>query len=96
MRRTKHGEGAGGHGTRGRVGMFGRLLRNVMNTTDIDRVKAKLLIECCLGWAAKGAFCWPPTLKGPKQVHSVYPILEKFKGQKAETALRNPTSSRLG
>ena len=62
------------------VEVFGWLLKHGMNKVDIDGVETKVLMQHCQRWGRPmGLLFGPPTLKGPKQVCSVYPILEEFK-----------------
>lgn len=64
---------------------------------DIDGVKTKLLL-----WyynrldGSKWPFVDPPTLKGLKQICSIYPSLENVLKSEAEFTMRNLTSNHLG
>lgn len=65
--------------------IFKWLLRKVINETDIDGVKIKVLKHYYQRLRGPD---WPPAgplpLKGPKQVSSIYLSLEKFKKQEGK------------
>lgn len=71
-----------------RVKIFRWLLRNGINKMDIDGLETKVLIQHYgrLG-GPKGPAADSPTLKGPKQVHSIHSIWRNLKSQKAKITI---------
>ena len=80
-----------------RMEIFSWLLRNGMNKTDIDGVKAKVLVQhyLRLGWPWESPIC-PLTLKSPKELCPICPHLEKFlKNRRQKLQVRNLTTNCL-
>ena len=68
-----------------------------MNKTDIDGVKTKVLTQHYwrLG-GSKGHLAGRLTLTGPKQMHSIYPSLEKLQNPRGRIYNEKPNQQWLG